>query len=123
MSGLEILKSLPDTIKGQIAQQYGSIEKFYQLVFSLNATDYNLFMKKSAGYQVAQQQIQNQIEQIEYKLESFGLEDGSYITNEISCDHGEIIVNREIHKLDNYLRQNGSDYNSMRKWLNDNYGI
>ncbi|MDD3479136.1 MAG: hypothetical protein PHI42_01935 [Paludibacteraceae bacterium] len=123
MNGLEILKSLPATMKGQIAQQYGSIEKFYQLVFSLHATNYNLFMNKPAGYQLNQQQIQIQIEQIEYKLESFGLEDGSDITNEIASDHEEIIVNREIQKLDNDLRKKGSDYDSLRKWLNDKYGI
>ena len=93
------------------------------MVFKLNATDYNLFITKPIGYENAMRKIQNQIEEIEDKLERFGVIDGSYITSEISNDHGEIVVNQNIKQLDNYLRQSGTNYNTMRKWLSDNYGI
>lgn len=123
MTILEILHSLPNQIKEQISHEYGSIDGFYQMVFKLNATDYNLFITKPIGYENAMRKIQNQIEEIEDKLERLGVIDGSYITSEISNDHGEIVVNQNIKQLDNYLRQSGTNYNTMRKWLSDNYGI
>ena len=49
--------------------------------------------------------------------------DGSDITNEISSDFGEIIVNKQIKELNKYLAQLGTDFNTMRDWMKKKYDI
>lgn len=122
MEGLKMLTSLPIDIKKSIVQEFGSIETLYKKVFDLNAEDYGLHMNKPKGYQSRQQAINSELLDIEDKLEELGL-DGRDVTSEISSDHGEIIVNRRVQDLDNYLRQIGTDYETIKAWLKNSYGI
>ena len=123
MIGLSYLQRLPDDIKAKISSEFVSIEELYKLIFSLHFNDYKLYINKPNGFEEERQNIQNKLYQIENKLESFGVTDGSDITNEISSDHGEIIVNRQIQKLDNYLSQFGTDFKTVREWMKTTYGI
>lgn len=122
MQGIDNLRRLPDEVKGQIAARYGSIEEFYKLLFELNARDYKAFIEKKPGYKAVQQEIETQINDIEEWLEGFGV-DGRDVTSEISSDHGEIIVNKHVTALDNYLKQYNTDFATVRKWLKDKFGV
>lgn len=119
MNGLNRLLQLPVEIKGKINKEFGSIQNLYQKVFDLNAEEYTLTGSKSPRLK----QIQQEIYDIEDRLEDFGLTDGSDLTIEISSDFGEIIVNKEISKLNEYLAQFGTDFDTMRKWFKDKYEI
>jgi len=120
MTGLNLLQNLDEAIKSKLVEEYGSLGKFYQLVFDLWAQDYSAHMSKN---QLRQTEIKKSINDLEDKLETFGIIDGSDITNEISSDFGDIIVRKEIQKLDNYLKLHGTDYNTMRAWVQTTYGI
>jgi translation elongation factor EF-1beta len=124
MKGFELLQSLSNEIKKQICQEYKSIECFYQYVFDLNVQHFNLFMKKPEGYTEQIDKIKNELYDIDEKLESFGITEGDYITNEIGGDCNEIIAGKYIVTLENDLRKNfGTSYETMRVWLRENSGI
>lgn len=122
MTGLNYLQSLPEEIKNKIIAEWGSIAIFYKTVFDLNATDYRLAMTKPNGFEQQRATIEKTLFEIEDKLDDFGI-DGRDVTSEISSDHGDIIVNKKIQHLDNYLKQFGTDFETMRKWMKDSYGI
>lgn len=121
MDGLKLLYSLPEDRKAAITQQFGSLEEFYKKVFELYKQDYFLHMNKPDGYKTQQEKIQNDIFDIEDSLDDMEL-DGHSIITEISSDHGEIIVNRVVSNLDNYLRQYGTTFEIMREWLKKQIG-
>ena len=122
MTGLEELKQLPDEIKSKIIVEWGSIENFYKKAFELIALEYKLSMQKPSGYQQRVQTIENEILDIEDKLEEFADGCGDIIV-EIRSDLGDIIIYRNAQKLDSYLTQSGLEYQGIRKWMSDNYGI
>lgn len=117
MEGLKILKELPEEIETKIIAEFGTIEKFYKMVFDLYAEDYKIFKVKPAGYKERQAQIKSQIYDIEDKLDAMGV-DGHDITTEISNDHTEIIVNRTVTNLDEYLQRFGTNFEEMSVWIN-----
>lgn len=119
MSGYNKLINLPEGIKKQIIDEYGSLISFYKKIFALNHESYLLAGKDN----VRVSEIENEIDSIEERLEAFGLEDGSDITVEISSDHGEIIVNKVINDLNDYLADFGTDFVEMQKWLHSQYKI
>ncbi len=84
--------------------------------------DYRLHTTKPNGNQARQEEIENELFDIQDQLESLGL-DGHDITTAISSDHGDIIVSRHVQNLVNYLRQLGTDFEIMRKWMKETYGI
>jgi hypothetical protein len=118
MTGLQELLRLPDDIKEQITNEYGGITDFYKMVFDLYAEEYQVFTTKPTGYQTRLDAIQQQLYNIQDKLDDFGI-DGHGIVTEISSDHGEIIVSRNITQLDQYLQQFGTNFEEMRKWIDD----
>jgi hypothetical protein len=122
MDGLQLLSSLPDDKKNAIANKFGSIDKLYRKIFELNHEDYLLHTKKPNGYKTRQSEIESELFDIEDGLDEIGV-DGHDITTEVSSDHGEIIVSKNINDLDKYLKNFGTDYETMRKWMEDNYGI
>jgi frataxin-like iron-binding protein CyaY len=119
MQGLDRLLNLPENIRTEIENVYGSVQDLYQKIFDLNAEEYSLTGSNSPRLN----QIQAEIYDIEDKLEEFGITDGSDITTEIASDFGEIIVNKQITKLNVYLSQFGTDFDTMRKWLKNKYNI
>ncbi|SDD70745.1 hypothetical protein SAMN05216464_102336 [Mucilaginibacter pineti] len=116
MDGLKILNSLTDDQKSAITQKFGSIGQLYKKVFDLTNQEYVL---RNSNRQV---EIQDQLFDIEDKLDEIGL-DGHYIKSQISSDFGEIIVNKAIKSLDAELKKFGTDYETMRDWMKDKYGI
>jgi len=119
MQGLDRLLNLPDNIKTEIENEYGSVQDLYQKIFDLNAEEYSLTGSKSPRLN----KIQTETYDIEEKLEEFGLTDGSDITTEISSDFGEIIVNKRVTALNDYLSKFGTDFDTMRDWLKNKYNI
>ena len=122
MSGLNLLNQFPEEIKEKIIAEFGSIQDLYKKIFDLYQRQHSLYKIKPLDNQKVAN-IDNEIYDIEEKLEELGVEDGSDITSEISSDFGEIMVNKEINNLDLYLKQRGTDYETMRSWLKDKYGI
>lgn len=119
MEGLKRLLSLPENIKQQIDGEYGSIGQLYQNVFNLNQEECQLTGSNSPRLK----QIENELLDIEDKLEEFGVTDGRDITSEIASDFGDIIVNKKIADLNEFLKPLGTDFGTMKKWLQDKYGI
>tara|TARA_Y100001001_G_C7961319_1_gene292631 strand:- start:315 stop:680 length:366 start_codon:yes stop_codon:yes gene_type:complete len=119
MQGLKRLLCLPENVKNQIVNAYGSVQNLYQKIFDLNAEEYGLTGSGSPRLN----EIQTEIYHIEDQLEEFGLTDGNDIITEISSDFGEIIVNGHIKELNNYLSQFGTDFDTMRQWLKSKYNI
>lgn len=119
MSGIQNLLTLPQEILDQIILEFGSVAGLYKKVFDLNQEEYRLTGSNSPRLKV----IENELFDIEDKLEGFGVTDGRDITSDIAADFGEIIVNKRIQDLDKYLKQFGTDFETMRKWLKDNYNI
>ena len=119
MEGLKRLLSLPDNIKLEIINNFGSIGQLYQKVFDLNQEEYRLTGSNSPRLK----EIQTELFDIEDKLESFGITDGGDVTSEIASDFGDIILSNKIADLNKYLKPLGTDFEKMQKWLKDNYGI
>lgn len=119
MEGLKQLIELPESVKEQIIQDFGSISGLYQKVFDLNQEEHKLTGTNSSRLE----EIANELFDIEDKLESYGLADGSDITSDIAADYGEIIVNKRIADLNKYLEPLGTDFEKMQKWLKENHGI
>jgi len=119
MEGLNRLLKLPDDIQSQIKRDFGSIAELYKKVFDLNKEEHGLILSKSPRLI----EIRNELYDIEEKLESYGILDGSDITSEIASDYGDIIVTKRIADLNKYLIPLGTDFEKMKKWLKDKYGI
>ena len=119
MQGLIRLRKLPKEVQDKILSEFGGIEKLYQNVFDLNAESYRLTGSKNPRLD----EIQNELFDIEDKLEEFGITDGSDFTSEIASDFGDIIVTKRINDLNKYLAQFGTDFATMQKWMKDKYGI
>ncbi len=115
MEGLDLLNRLPHNVQAQLNSKYGSLEKFYQIVFDLHNQDYN----SKGNNKIVTQAIYD----IQDELEEYGVIDGATITTEISSDFGEIIVSKHISKMNDYLKTRGTDYPTMSKWMKDTYGI
>jgi hypothetical protein len=121
MEGLQILHSLPSDKKEKIEKEFGSIEELYKKVFDNYNEDYKLHRTKPSGYQEQQEKIKNALYDIEDKLDEMEL-DGHSIITDISSDHGEIIVNKTVKDLDEYLKQYGTTFEKMREWLKKHLG-
>jgi hypothetical protein len=119
MEGLETLLNLPAEILEKISEEYGTVFRLYRKIFDLNNEQYKLMGSGSPRLE----EIKNELLDIEDSLEEYGVEDGRDITTEIASDFAEIIVNRRINGLDKYLEQFGTDFNTMRDWLKDKYGL
>jgi hypothetical protein len=119
MQGLKQLLDLPDEIKEQIINDFGSVGNLYRKVFDLNQEEYKLTGNNSP--RIAE--IQNELYDIEEKLESYGVTDGRDITTDISSDFGDIIVSKRIDDLNRFLQPLGTDFETMQIWLKENYGI
>ena len=119
MEGLKKLLELPENIKEQIIQNFGSISEFYQTVFELNQEQHKLTRTNS----LRPEEIAKELFDIEDTLESYGIADGGDITSDIAADYAEIIANKGIADLNKYLEPLGTDFETMQKWLKENYGI
>ena len=122
MEGHNTLHSLPQDTKNAISEKFGSIGQLYKRVFDLENENYRLHISKLVGKEVRQAEIRNELSEIEMDLDEIGI-NGDDILLDISNDHGEIILQRKISDLDNYLRKFGTDFETMRKWMKDDYGI
>lgn len=122
MSTLTTLQNLPTDIKSQVDETYGSWQELYAKIYSLSATDYELYKNKPFNYETLRAEIKNELYDIENKLDSFNL-DGHSIVTDISSDFTETIVTRTITNLDNYLAQFGTSFEMMKaqldKYLNN----
>ena len=121
MEGLKELYELPIEKRNAIAETFESVENLYEKVFELHKKDYLLQKNKPNGYQALQAQYQSELNEIEDVLDEMEL-DGHSIITEISSDHGEIIVNKVVTNLDNYLKQKGTSFEQMREWLKRQIG-
>jgi hypothetical protein len=97
--GLELLLRLPDAVKQNIINKYGSLEKYYDFVFNLYKSDYQISQNKSTDSRIQRQKIQTLLYDLEDELEIFGLEDGLMVLSEISADHSETVLIKFLHKL------------------------
>lgn len=119
MQGLKQLLDLPEEIKEQINNDFGSVGNLYRKVFDLNQEEYKLTGSNSPRLA----EISNELYDIEDKLESYGVSDGRDITSDISSDFGDIIVSKRIADLNRFLEPLGTDFETMQKWLKENYDI
>lgn len=90
MEGKRILNSLPSTVKEQIAAKYGSLDKFYNLIFNLSAAYHKAFISKDS---VRLSSIDNYRHKIAAELEAMGVIDGADLYDEIGTDYDEMYVN------------------------------
>ncbi len=119
MQGLKQVLDLPEEIKEQINNDFGSAGNLYRKVFDLNQEEYKLIGSNSPRLA----EIKNELYDIEDKLESYGVPDGRDITSDISSDFGDIIVSKRIADLNRFLEPLGTDFETMQIWLKENYGI
>jgi hypothetical protein len=123
MNGLEFLKTQPESVKKKIIEKYESLEKFYGLVFLIYEAEHKWVSVKTADGKIKMQKIENKLNELEAELESFGADDGHWILTEISSDHGEMIVRKNIQNLDKYLNQFGLDFETTRKYMKEKHDI
>lgn len=119
MEGLEKLLKLDNGEKDIIINEYGNIQNFYQTVFNLNLEEYNLHNSHNPRLNA----IRTELLQIEMRLEELGINNAHDLITDISADFTEIIVNRRIAELNEYLTSLGTDFDEMRKWINEKYNI
>lgn len=122
MKGLKDLNDLPQEKKDSISEEFGSIGGLYKKVFDLNNEDYKLNKNKPENYKNRQNKIAEELFDIENKLEEMDI-CGDAVVSEISADFGEIIVKKHIENLDKHLRTLGTEYETMRIWMKDNYNL
>lgn len=96
MEGKKILNSLDDNIKEQIASKYGSVDKFYNIVYTLSSQYFNAFMSKN---KVVVNTIETKRFEIAQELEAMGVVDGLTIYDAISGDFDEQYVKTHIPQL------------------------
>jgi hypothetical protein len=117
MDAITILKNLPQDIKSKIDEEYGNWQQVYIMAYVSSANDYFLLKTKPIGYEKMRNDVQNELYNIKDKLDEFGLDGHSLITD-ISSDFTETIVNRTITDLDNYLAQFGTSFEFMKAAVN-----
>ena len=117
MDAITILKNLPQDIKSKIDKEYGNWQQVYIMVYVSSANDYFLLKTKPIGYEKMRNDVQNELYDVKDKLDEFGL-DGHSLVTDISSDFTETIVTRTITDLDNYLAQFGSLFEFMRAAVN-----
>ncbi|MBE8723687.1 hypothetical protein [Flavobacterium hungaricum] len=121
MTGLKFIENYPSDIREKITNKYGNIENLYQTIFKLIVEDYKSYQMMPRNDQKISK-IQNQLFAIEEKLDGFGIE-GIDVIAEVRSDYGDLLVNREINALNEFLKDLGIEYPTVRQWLNDTYNI
>lgn len=121
MTGLKFIENYPSDIREKIANKYESVENLYQTIFKLIVEDYKSYQMMPRNDKKITK-VQNELFAIEEKLDEFGI-DGIDVIAEVRSDYGDLLVNREINALSEYLKDMGIDYPSTRQWLNDTYNI
>lgn len=86
MEGKIALLSLPDSIKVQIEKEFGSVQDFYNLIYSLSVKEYMAYIKKDGN---EKKNIESLFWKITDKLENMGVQDGMNLINQISLDFCE----------------------------------
>ena len=97
--GLEKLHILRDELKKAIAEKYGSLEAFYDLIYALESAKYTATVKNKNS-EVAGK-ITNIVNDIEDELEEIGAIDGRDITMEITSDFTEMIAQQYAKRMGN----------------------
>ena len=96
LQGYRLLHSLPDDIKTNISTNYESLDNLYWFVFHVTS-------KLHKAYREHNKEEKQKCEDIRYKvakeLESYGIEDGFDIYDEISGDRDEVWINVNIPPL------------------------
>lgn len=119
MEGLDKLLKLDNGETEIIINEYGNIQNFYRTIFNLNLEEYNLNNSNDPRLNT----IRTELLQIEMRLEGLGVNNAHDLITDISADFTEIIVNRRIAELNKYLISLGTDFDEMRKWINEKYNI
>jgi hypothetical protein len=122
MTGFEYLQTLSSEQKEGIERKFENLDNLYQKIIELNSLEYNLTIQKPEGYKEKLQKIENQLYDIENKLDELGLE-GKDVTTEIGCDFSEVIVTKKVQKLDEYLKTKGTDFKTMRDWIYKKFNL
>jgi hypothetical protein len=121
MTGLKFIENYPSDIREKIENVYGSIEDLYQTIFKLIVEDYKSYQMMPRNEKKIVE-VQNHLFDIEEKLDGFGIE-GIDVIAEVRSDYGDILVNREINALNEFLKDLGIEYPTVREWLKDTYNI
>ena len=114
MEGIESLRNLPEQVKDRIGEEYGSLNDLYRHIFNIN---HNERMAHRQSDQEAISRYEQELLDIEDRLEELGAEDGRDITTASASDYGDIIVKETIDNLNDHLARQGTDFESMRKYL------
>lgn len=122
MNTIEKLVTLTESQKNELVNKFGSTDELYKIIFDLHNSEYKLYLAKPLDFSIQVNSIQHKLISIEQFLDEIGI-DGHYIISDIAGDHGEIIVKGRINELDNYLKKFGTNYEEMRKWIKETYGI
>jgi hypothetical protein len=117
VDAITILKNLPQHIRSKIDETYGSWEQLYERVYVSSANDYFLLRMKPAGYEKMRNDVQNELYNIKQKLDEFGL-DGHSLVTDVSRAFTETIVTRTITDLDTYLAQFATSFDFMKAAVN-----
>ncbi|WP_422102503.1 hypothetical protein [Vreelandella sp.] len=114
MQGIESLGNLPEQVKDRIGKEFGSLNDLYRRIFNINHSEHMAHRQRD---QKAISAYEQELLDIEDKLEELGAEDGRDITTAIASDYGDLVVKETIEKLNEHLARQGTDFESMREYL------
>ncbi len=118
MNGLIELNSLPEEVQKCLVARYGSLVELYKRIFTLHSEDYRN-MKDDQRVAI----IRKHLDDIIDALEDCGVADGQDVVSSVASDFGELIVAKTVKDLNDYLKPLGTNFEEMRRWLKDTYGI
>lgn len=112
MEGIKSLESLPEQVKDSIGKEFGSLNELYRRIFDINHSERMAHRQRD---QKAISACEQELLDIEDKLEELGAEDGRDITTAIASDYGDLVVKETIDNLNKHLARQGTNFESMRK--------
>lgn len=110
--GMQNLLKVPDNIKDQLINRYGSLEEYYFEIWYNRHEHYTAYKMKNSK---VVQEKDNEYYDFENEIENLGMVDGSDIIQPISDDHSEMIVMKSVNDT---LGKLGWDKNKIKEYIN-----
>ena len=87
--GIKAINGLPDEIKQRIIEKYGSLEKYYTLLYKHGSDYYNAFVSKDEAGKAKYEDLRFVLA---HELEDYGVIDGLDIVDEVWGDFDEDLL-------------------------------
>lgn len=114
--GYNILQQIPENLKNQLIDKYGSLDIFYNYLLAIENKLYNAYMNHNKE---AISILEDKEYRIKEELESLGFDFfvAEDLVNEITGDFAEDVAAQYVNNVKSHLQSIGVDYDEEVKRL------